>query len=278
MAPSGLLFRWRGVIAYNGSAFCGWQRQQNGRPTVQATLEAALGKVAGHPVPTLGASRTDRGVHALGQAVHATTSRWMPDDRWRKHLNGMVPPTMRIRSWTEADWDFDARRHAKGKTYAYDFTWGDAPLVMYEGGLKPWRLSRPPDFGVLRDALSVLRHLEHWDSFTSEEDPIVRKLTGIWLVTGPSRTRLVLQGPGFHFQQVRRIARAAADLATGTITQRAFDALVGAPRRNAQEQPAPASALMLVAVHYDPKDLGTLPAEALAGWWWDPRVNEVTEP
>ncbi|HYE76696.1 MAG TPA: hypothetical protein VEI97_01805, partial [bacterium] len=263
---------------YNGSAFQGWQRQPDGRPTVQATLEEALATLAGHPVPTVGASRTDRGVHALGQVVHATTSRWYPEGSWRARLNSLLPATIRVRAWALAPWDFHARYRAAGKTYAYDFAWGDAPPVLAQGSLLPFRLRRAPDPALLQAGVRAFRHQELWDSFTSEADPIARRLTGSWLVTGPGRARIVLQGPGFHYQQVRRMARALADLATGEVTTGAFDALLANPRRNAQEQPAPAAALVLVAVHYDPKELGSLHPEALAGWWWDPRANEVTEP
>lgn len=274
----GLLFRWRGLLAYNGTPFQGWQRQPAGQPTVQGALEEALSLLCQHPVPTVGASRTDTGVHAFGQTIHATTGCWHPVHWWLPRLHGILPPELRVLDWQEAPWDFHARHQAAGKTYAYDWSWGAAAQLLRtagSSGLTPWHLKAVPDPDRLEQALRQLRSQDDWTSFTSESAPPRRVLSGLWFAHQPGRARMVIQGPGFHFQQVRRIAHAVAGVATGALAPSAFAALLQRPRWNAQEQPAPPQGLVLVAVHYDAGSLGQLPDTALAGWWPDSRTIEV---
>lgn len=268
--------RWRGTVAYDGTPYQGWQRQPAGRPTVQGTLDQALSLLEGRPVRTTGASRTDTGVHAAGQVCHADLTRQADGPWWRRRLNRLLPESIRVYAWEEARPDFHARKAALGKTYAYDLSWTPASVPL-TSGWRPWELPASPDLDRLRWALSALRQQADWSSFTSEATPPLRTLTGLWLIRQPSKVRMVVQGPGFHYQQVRRMVRAATLTACGRLTEPAFEALLMRPRRNAQEQPAPPYGLLLVGVHYEPAALGQLPALALEGWWSDPRFAEVTE-
>jgi len=273
-STEGLLFRWRGILAYDGTGYQGWQKQAHDRPTIQGALEAALEQIAGHPVPTIGASRTDTGVHAFGQVVHATTGVWRDLDRWQRPLNAVLPPAIRVVDWQEAEWGFHARHQTAGKTYCYDWSWGP-PAFPLIAGVRPWHLATSPDPERLLEALAIIRVTTDWTSYTSEADPQKRSLTGLWLLTSPGRARMVIQGPGFHFQQVRRIAHAVAGAATGASSVQRLRELEEWPVRNAQEQPAPPGGLVLAAVHYDRAELGQLPDIAFAGWWQDPRSTEV---
>ena len=82
------------TVAYDGGAFNGWQTQPGGT-TVQDVLEAALGSVAGHPVSTICAGRTDAGVHALAQLVHFDTDAQRPDSAWIRGVNSHLPEGLR---------------------------------------------------------------------------------------------------------------------------------------------------------------------------------------
>ena len=84
------------TIAYDGSAFAGWQSQKHGN-TIQDRLEAAIQRVVGKRLPVHGAGRTDAGVHATGQCAHVD----LPDrshspDEWQRILNALLPPQIRI--------------------------------------------------------------------------------------------------------------------------------------------------------------------------------------
>ena len=110
--------RVRLTIEYDGGGYSGWQRQDNAM-TVQEKVEGALTKLLGVPTPVTGASRTDAGVHALGQVAHFDTSSRIPAEKFAFALNTMLPPDIRVRSSAEADGAFHARFDARGKIYRY---------------------------------------------------------------------------------------------------------------------------------------------------------------
>jgi tRNA pseudouridine38-40 synthase len=113
------------LIAYDGTDFCGWQRQSspsNAPRTVQGTIESALDKMHQHPVNLTGAGRTDSGVHAAGQVAHFHTDidRIQPE-RFVPALNGLLPPDIRILESVLAAPDFHARFDARLRFYRYHF-------------------------------------------------------------------------------------------------------------------------------------------------------------
>jgi len=105
-------------VEYDGSRFCGWQTQPQGC-AVQDALERALAEVAGAPVGTICAGRTDAGVHALAQVVHFDTSAERPDSAWVRGVNALLPPACAV-SWSRpVAGDFHARFSALSRTYRY---------------------------------------------------------------------------------------------------------------------------------------------------------------
>lgn len=105
-------------IEYDGSAFAGWQSQPH-RRTVQDVLEAALAEVAGTPVRTFCAGRTDAGVHAVGQVVHFDTDVQRPETAWVRGVNANLPAAVAVRWATPVEADFHARFCAQSRTYCY---------------------------------------------------------------------------------------------------------------------------------------------------------------
>ena len=105
-------------IEYDGSGFCGWQRQHSGR-TVQDCLEEAVTKVADGPVTTTCAGRTDTGVHATGQVVHFDTVAVRDTKAWIMGVNSHLPLDIRITWVHEMDTDFHARFAARQRHYRY---------------------------------------------------------------------------------------------------------------------------------------------------------------
>jgi len=109
------------LIAYDGTDFCGWQRQENSR-TVQEVIEQALEKMHGHPVNLTGSGRTDSGVHAAGQAANFYTGiDSIPPDRFTAALNSLLPHDVRILDSCEEKNEFHARFSACARTYRYHF-------------------------------------------------------------------------------------------------------------------------------------------------------------
>lgn len=106
------------IIEYDGSPFCGWQ-SQDGVPTVQQTVEAALSKVADRPVKVITAGRTDAGVHATAQVIHFDTEARRPAFAWVRGCNSNLPPQVALRWAAEVDGSFHARFSATGRHYRY---------------------------------------------------------------------------------------------------------------------------------------------------------------
>ena len=106
------------IIEYDGTDFCGWQRQPNVR-TVQADIEAALEKILQHPITLIGSGRTDVGVHALGQVAHVKIEREIKSQELLRSLNGVLPLDIRIRAVETVADDFHARFCAKSRFYWY---------------------------------------------------------------------------------------------------------------------------------------------------------------
>jgi len=106
------------VLEYDGTDYVGWQVQANGQ-SIEACVQAALDKLLGKKVQLEAATRTDSGVHALGQVVCFTTSRELPMKAYWMGLSDLLPRDIAIVEATEVAVDFDPRRDSKGKRYRY---------------------------------------------------------------------------------------------------------------------------------------------------------------
>ena len=123
--------RLRLALAYDGSAYCGWQLQagQISQPTIQGAVETALFTLLRQPVRVHGAGRTDSGVHALCQVAHCDVPE--RDWDWRKRLNCVLPADIRVLAAERAEAAFHARKDAIAKTYIYRF-WQESAFVAPE--------------------------------------------------------------------------------------------------------------------------------------------------
>src|SRR5947209_12435467 len=110
--------RLRFNIAYDGSDFHGWQVQP-GLETIQGTLERVIGAIEGAPVHVSGSGRTDAGVHALAQVAAVSLMNPIPSENFRRAVNRLLPPAIRISNVCEMPPDFHPRFAAVRKTYEY---------------------------------------------------------------------------------------------------------------------------------------------------------------
>ncbi len=121
------------TISYDGTGFCGWQRQdlaQGGgeaERTVQGEIEKALEKIHKAPTPVYGSGRTDSGVHALGQAANFYSPvDSMPAENYVRAINAFLPEDVRVLAASEVPEDFSARKSATSRVYRYFISFGDA--------------------------------------------------------------------------------------------------------------------------------------------------------
>ena len=155
--------RWKIIIEYDGRAFVGWQRQENGF-SVQECLEKAISKLVGESVATTAAGRTDAGVHARGQCVHFDLARTFPALTIREALNAHLRPhPVSVLAATEAPPEFNARLSALRRTYLYRIVNRPAPLT-FEKGLA-WQVPFPLDAEAMHEAAQLLIGKHDFSSF-----------------------------------------------------------------------------------------------------------------
>ena len=142
-APLSARRTYRLVLAYDGTSFHGWQTQPD-VPTVQGLLVAAARRLFTGEVRVVGASRTDAGVHALGQTAALTADSTLAPATVLAALNAHLPREIRVVTAAEAAAGFDARRAARGKRYAYLIDNGPvpSPLLLRYAWHVPGRLDR----------------------------------------------------------------------------------------------------------------------------------------
>ena len=249
-------------VAYDGTAYAGWQRQENG-PSVQAALEEAIAPLAGGPVAVTGAGRTDAGVHALAQAAHVDLPQAIAPDVVVRAANARLPPDIRVRSAERVPDDVHARFSAVGKTYRY--TWLVSrvghPLLARTTCLVPPRL----DLVAMGHAAARIAGTHDFGAFQSTGTPVastVRTITHVELGVRPGDDiglpllddeRLVefeVTGDGFLRHMVRALAGTLLEVGQGRRAPEDLDRLLaGAPRSEAGPN-APPHGLTLIRVAY----------------------------
>jgi tRNA pseudouridine38-40 synthase len=153
-------------VEYDGTPYLGWQVQKDG-PSVQARLEQALGRVAAQAVRLTGAGRTDAGVHATGQVAHFDTSASRSERGWMLGANAYLPADISVRWASDVPADFDARRSALARTYAYLVLTRPARAALWRH--RAWWLHRPLDAARMAQAAACLVGEHDFSSFRAAE-------------------------------------------------------------------------------------------------------------
>jgi tRNA pseudouridine38-40 synthase len=240
--------RLRLVVAYDGALFSGFARQRD-RRTVQGELEAALERVAKRSVVTVGAGRTDAGVHAWGQVVHADVPARLDPERVRRALNGLRPEiVVRAVGWATAG--FDARHSARRRTYVYRVDDSSAPDPLVRGFVLAW--PRALDLARMREAAGQLIGEHDFAAFcrSRAEATTKRRLRslGIRRVRGLVEVRLVADA--FCWQMVRGIVGHLLLVGDGRRDPASTVAVLAAADRSRAGNIAPAHGLVLESVAY----------------------------
>lgn len=193
------------ILAYDGSAFQGWQTQPTGRG-VQDHLEQALAAIAGHSVATICAGRTDAGVHALRQVVHFDSRAERPGSAWVRGVNAHLPPQVAVREAREVDDAFHARYGASLRRYRYLLHRSPVrhPLLSGRAG---WTF-RPVDTDRLRESASMLVGEHDFSAFRSSECQAaspVRRIDSIEVAEHGPLLLMSFVGNAFLHHMIRNI-------------------------------------------------------------------------
>lgn len=202
------------IIAYDGTDYLGWQEQAEGA-TIVGTLNKAFKTVFRHECTISGASRTDAGVHALGQVARLQTMLPLPAERLQEALNNCLPGDIVIRSATLAAADYNPLDNVLEKTYHYHvFTERPLPMAQRYG----WYYDYPLDIDKLSDCLQVFVGTHDFRSFCTGYDmkSTIRTINSISVSWNGSlgAYRITVRGPGFLRYMIRRIVGAGIEVAS----------------------------------------------------------------
>lgn len=238
------------TLAYVGTAYAGWQKQ-NHTPTVQGAVEAAMAVVAGRAVTLYGAGRTDAGVHARGQVAHFETEKNLLPGDWQRALNALMPADVRVVEAVQVDSLFHARHDARGKTYSYQL---DTNLVG-SPFLSPyaWHVGPDLDSAALQaGAAALLGRLDQRAFATQPEtgDRTERPLQNAEVEVVDGLLRITIRGRSFLRFAVRGMVGTLVDVARGRRTADSVRAAAESGDRKLAGATAPPHGLCLERVHY----------------------------
>jgi tRNA pseudouridine38-40 synthase len=245
------------TLEYDGTDFFGWQIQAAGR-TVQGLLEEAVRRLTQEAVRVTGASRTDSGVHAEGQAAHFDTHSPLAAPRFVPALNFYLPPDVSVLSCHEVDASFHARYGAASKLYRYRILRSGPRRPLRERFvLREWR---PLDLDSMSRCAALLFGEHDFSSFASEhseDESHVRRLTRSELVEASDELHYLVEANGFLYNMVRAIVGTLLGVGHGRMTPEQFEQVLCARQRSLAGPTAPARGLTLVRVSYpdDPRGI-----------------------
>jgi tRNA pseudouridine38-40 synthase len=239
------------TLAYDGTNYVGWQRQANG-VSVQQLVEEAFAPLVGGVAPTVaGASRTDAGVHALGQVASVIADTDVSAVAIGRALNVRLPADIRVLAVEDAAPGFHARFHAVSKAYRYRMV--TTPVLMPFDRFWVWHAPEPKRIDRMQDAAAALVGRQDFASFQARGAFVrdtVRTLHRVDLTEAGGEIRLECEGDGFLRHMVRAIAGTLAEFGTGLRAPGAMAGILAARDRRAAGATAPAAGLTLLGVRY----------------------------
>jgi tRNA pseudouridine38-40 synthase len=238
------------TVAYDGTNYCGWQVQPNG-VSIQSTLQKAIEDLVGEKVNVTGASRTDSGVHALGQVVVFDTSKQIPAWKFTLAINQRLPKDIVVQSSEEVPLDFHPRYTSVVKTYEYRIL--NRRVQLPNERLYSYFVPKKLNVDRMREAAAYLIGEHDFRSFCSQKTDVLSTVRTVYSLTLEEQGDMIIlriTGNGFLYNMVRII--------TGALLKVGFEQKTPEEIREAVEHPngivagptAPAHGLTLVEIKY----------------------------
>jgi tRNA pseudouridine38-40 synthase len=253
---------WKLVLAYDGTAFHGWQVQPD-CVTVQGELRDALARITGEDVLPQGSGRTDAGVHALGQVASFALAAPIPEANLARALNRALPASIRVLSATREASDFHARHSARAKTYEYR---------VFRGEICPPWLARyvyafnaPLDVAAMQRAAVLVCGEHDFTSFAATDPDRLERDSDVegsgtnvrclhtsqWALESEHDLLLYrVRGNSFLHHMVRNLVGTFLEVGRGNLTETEIPAILESLSRARAGPTAPARGLFLVNVEY----------------------------
>lgn len=253
-------------VAYDGTNYHGWQVQPNAK-TIEGELNRVLTQLTGEKIQVTGASRTDAGVHALGNVAVFDTASKIPAEKFSYALNQRLPEDIVIQSSLQVADDFHPRHCDCCKTYEYDILNRTFPLPAYRN--TAYFLYGDLDLDAMRRACQAFPGEHDFASFCAAgaqvqttvrtiyslevlEQPLAVTGRGVSSQRSPERLLTIrVRGNGFLYNMVRIIAGTLVEVGRGHIRPEEVEGIIDACDRAKAGPTAPARGLRLVEIKYD---------------------------
>lgn len=247
------------TVAYDGTAYRGWQLQPNGI-TIEEVLNKALSELLKEPVFVIGASRTDSGVHGLGNVAVFDTENRMPGDKICFAVNQRLPEDVRVLHSEEVPLDWHPRKQNCTKTYEYRIL--NCRIEVPTRRLYAHFCHYPLDVEKMRQAAACLVGEHDFVSFCAsnhQAEETVRTLYSVTVDRGADDIVTIrLSGSGFLYNMVRILAGTLIKVGSGMYPPEHMKEILEARTRSAAGDTAPARGLTLVGIEYEkepPKEI-----------------------
>ncbi|MCF6322648.1 MAG: tRNA pseudouridine(38-40) synthase TruA [Rhizobiaceae bacterium] len=245
--------RYRINIEYDGTPYCGWQRQ-DGHPSVQQSIEEVIEHFCQHKVRLFGAGRTDTGVHALAQVAHFELEKQWKPQKIFEATNGVLRQrgeNIAITNCQQVDDEFDARFSALKRHYRYRIINRMAPLTL--DAERAWWVRFPLDVEAMHEAAQLLIGKHDFTTFRSvdcQAKSPVRTLDVLNVTRTGEEIEITVSSRSFLHNQVRSLAGTLKIVGDGKWNRQDVGNALAAMDRKQCGPVAPACGLYLVGVDY----------------------------
>jgi len=254
-------------VAYDGAAYCGWQRQSHS-PSVQQVLEESLSKIADHPIHTYCAGRTDTGVHGTNQIVHFDTTAERPNKAWLFGTNSKLPGNVKVNWVANVSCDFHARFSALARRYRYLIHNANFPPAILSSGLTWERYSL--DHTLMHKAAQSFLGEQDFTSVRAancQSHSKHRNIHHLHVERFNNYVMIDIQANAFLYHMVRNITGILLEIGKGNKPVEWAKEVLLKKDRTCAAKTAPADGLYLVDVLYP--DEFQLPKHHLGPLFWD---------
>lgn len=238
------------TVAYDGSAYHGFQRQANAL-SIQEVLEERLAKILGHPLKMTGAGRTDSGVHAYGQVVNFYTTGTIPSERIPAAGKGLLPNDIVIVKAEEVAPEFHARYSAKSKIYIYRVLTGRAADPFTRNFA--WHIPQALNTSAMHEAARIILGEHDFSAFRAAGGPPVSPIREIFDASCRQNGReieFLFWGNGFLYHMVRNLVGTLINVGLGKLSAEGFRGVLAGCDRTKAGITAPPQGLYLKEVIY----------------------------
>ena len=238
------------VVAYDGTNYRGWQIQNNGE-TIESMLNRAISSLTGEDIHVMGSSRTDSGVHAMGNVAVFDTEARMAADKFSYALNQRLPEDIRIQMSEEVEPDFHPRYCDSEKTYEYRILNRKFPVPTER--LYSYFYHYKLDVDKMREATSYLIGRHDFASFCGSGAQVkttIRTVTGIEVFRDGDIVTIRVSGTGFLYNMVRIISGTLIEIGNGQYPPERMQKILDAKDRSAAGPTAPAQGLTLMGIQF----------------------------